>query len=214
MNYSSSPDAAEETVSLCKENGGTAESMGFNVTDKDAVENAFKEFLDKHSKLDILVNNAGISRNSLFIRLKDEDWKDTLAVNLDGAMYCARAAAKVMMKARSGRIINMSSVVGLSGNAGQIPYSASKAGLIGLTKALARELSNRSITVNAIAPGYIETDMTAELNDELKDEHLKLIPLGRFGEPEGVAALVTYLASEQAGYITGQVIGINGGLYI
>jgi len=161
-----------------------------------------------------LVNNAGISKDGLLVRLKDEDWDKTVDTNLKGAFVCSRAAARLMMKNRYGRIINISSVVGEMGNAGQVPYVSSKAGLIGLTKAMAKELASRSVTVNAIAPGFISTDMTAALADNLKAEYEKTIPLGRFGSPEEVGALVRFLASDEASYITGQTVGINGGMYM
>jgi 3-oxoacyl-[acyl-carrier protein] reductase len=146
--------------------------------------------------------------------MKDEEWLATLAVNLNGAFFCSRAAARLMLKAKKGRIINISSVVGEMGNAGQVPYVSSKAGLIGMTKSLARELASRNITVNAVAPGFIETDMTDALDTKLKEEHSKSIPLGRFGRAEEVAELVTFLCSENAAYITGQTVGINGGMYM
>ena len=179
-----------------------------------AVENAFDGIKSRHGQLDILVNNAGISRDGLVLRMKDEEWLATLGVNLNGAFFCSRAAARLMLRAKSGRIINISSVVGEMGNAGQVPYVSSKAGVLGLTKALAKELASRSITVNAITPGFIETDMTAALDDKLRGEHMKAIPLGRYGKAEEVANLTAFLASDAASYITGQVIGINGGMYM
>lgn len=214
INYSSNAGAAEEVASLCANEGGSASVMGFNVGDSKSVDEAFDAIKEKHGKLDILVNNAGISRDGLFIRMKDEDWAKTLETNLNGAFYCARAATKIMMKARYGRIVNISSVVAEMGNAGQVPYVSSKAGLIGLTKAMAKEVASRNITVNAITPGFIETDMTAALDPKLQEEHLKAIPLGRYGKAEEVAALVSFLADQSAGYITGQIIGINGGMYM
>lgn len=214
INYSSNAGAAEEVATLCVKEGGSATVMGFNVGESKAVDAAFDAIKEKHGKLDILVNNAGISRDGLFIRMKDEDWDKTLETNLNGAFYCARAATKIMMKARYGRIINISSVVAEMGNAGQVPYVSSKAGLIGLTKAMAREVASRNITVNAITPGFIETDMTSALDEKTKEEHMKAIPLGRHGKAEEVAALVSFLAGANAGYITGQIIGINGGMYM
>ena len=214
VNYSSRSDAAEETAELCKKAGAAAEVLGFNVAESAKVDEAFEQIRAKSGKLDILVNNAGIAKDALLMRLKDEVWNEVLTVNLTGSLNCARAAAKVMMKARYGRIINISSVVGEMGNAGQAAYSASKAGLIGLTKTMAKELASRSITVNAVAPGFIVTDMTSGLSDELKTEHLKAIPLGRYGNPEEIASLVTFLASDHSAYITGQVIGVNGGMYV
>jgi len=212
VNYSASPTAADETVAMCKEAGGQAEALGFNVGESASVDKAFESIKEKSGKLDILVNNAGISRDGLFMRMKDEDWQQTLDVNLSGAFYCARAAAKIMIKARQGNIVNISSVVGEIGNAGQVPYVSSKAGLIGMTKALARELAARNINVNAITPGFIVTDMTDALNNELKEALLKEIPLSRFGEAKEVADLVAFLACSESSYITGQVIGINGGM--
>lgn len=214
VNYSSRPDAADETVILCKQAGGDAESLGFNVGAAEEVDAAFNKIKGSKGTLDILVNNAGISRDGLLIRMKDEDWDKTIATNLSGAFYCARAAARIMMKARTGTIINISSVVGEMGNAGQIPYVSSKAGLVGMTKALAKELGIRGIRVNAIAPGFIETDMTKALDEKLTEEYMKVIPLGRFGRPEEVAALAAFLAGPEAAYITGQVLGINGGMHM
>lgn len=214
VNYASSPDAAQETVALCKAAGSEAEAMQFDIASTEAVDAAIDQIKAKAGKLDILINNAGISKDGLFIRLKDEDWDKTVDTNLKGAFICSRAAARIMMKNRYGRIINISSVVGEMGNAGQVPYVSSKAGLLGLTKAMAKELASRSITVNAITPGFISTDMTAALSDDLKSEYEKTIPLARFGKPEEVGALVRFLASDEASYITGQVIGINGGMYM
>jgi 3-oxoacyl-[acyl-carrier protein] reductase len=219
INYSSSEDkavaVAEECGRIGAENGsgGSAETLGFNVASSEDVSAALQAVKKQHGKVDVLVNNAGISRDGLFVRFSDDDWKKTLSVNLDGAFYVSREVAKIMMKARKGSIINMSSVVGEMGNSGQAAYSASKAGLIGLTKTLARELASRNITVNAITPGFIETDMTGSLDEKVKEEHLKGIPLGRYGQVEEVAHLTSFLASEGARYITGQVVGINGGLY-
>lgn len=214
VNYSSNSGAAEAVAQECINLGGGATVMGFNVADSNAVDAAFDTIKEKHSRVDILVNNAGISRDGLFIRMKNEDWDATLQTNLNGSFYCARAASKIMMKARYGRIVNMSSVVAEMGNAGQVPYVSSKAGLIGMTKAMARELASRNITVNAITPGFIETDMTAALHEKLREEHMKSIPVGRYGKAEEVAHLVAYLSDPQAGYVTGQIIGINGGMYM
>lgn len=212
VNYSSNVQAAEETLRLCSQDASQA--MGFDVANSDAVAAAIDTIREKSGKLDILVNNAGITSDGLLIRIKDDEWRRTLATNLDGAFFCSRAAAKLMMKARTGRIVNISSVVGEMGNAGQAAYVSSKAGLIGLTKAMARELAARSITVNAVAPGFIETDMTRSLSDDIRSHHLSSVALGRMGEASEVAAVVAFLASESAGYITGQVIGVNGGLYM
>ena len=214
VNFASNQAAAEEVVALCEKAGGSASLSGFLVEDSEKVDAAFDAVKEKFGKLDILVNNAGISRDGLFIRMKNSDWDQTLATNLNGSFYCARAATKIMMKARYGRIINISSVVAEMGNAGQVPYCSSKAGLIGLTKAMAKEVASRNITVNAITPGFIETDMTSALDEKLREEHLKVIPLSRYGKAEEVAALTKFLASSESAYITGQVIGINGGMYM
>lgn len=214
VNYSSSAAAAEEVVSECSKRGVESIALGFDVADSKAVDDGFDSVIKKFGRLDILVNNAGMSRDGLCIRIKDEDWRKTLATNLDGAFFCSRAASKIMLKARRGRIINIASVVGEMGNAGQVPYVSSKAGMIGLTKALAKELASRGITVNAVSPGFIETDMTAALDEKTRIEHLKGIPLGRYGAADEVAQLVVFLAGTGAGYITGQVVGVNGGLYI
>ncbi len=214
INFASKASAAEEVAAECRKFGIKAEPLGFDVSDSSAVDKAFDSIKEKSGKLDILVNNAGISIDGLFIRMKDDDWTKTLKINLDGAFFCSRAAAKIMMKARYGRIINISSVVGEMGNAGQVPYVSSKAAMLGLTKATAKELAPRNITVNAITPGFIETDMTHVLDEKLKATMLDNIPLSRFGSPQEVASLVNFLASSDSGYITGQVIGINGGLYM
>ena len=214
VNYSSSPEAAQETLNSIREVGSDGEVIKFAVQESQAVEDAFDGIKARHGQLDILVNNAGISRDGLVLRMKDEEWLATLAVNLNGSFFCARAAARLMLKAKKGRIVNISSVVGEMGNAGQVPYVSSKSGVIGMTKALARELASRNVTVNAVTPGFIETDMTGALDEKLKQEHLKSIPLSRYGQAEEVAQLVAFLASDNAAYITGQVIGINGGMYM
>ncbi len=214
VNYSSNAAAAEETVAACKAFGVEAWALQFDVASSASVDAAFDQIKTQSQKLDILVNNAGIAHDGVTIRVKDDDWNRVLATNLSGAFYCARSAAKMMMKARTGRIINISSVVGEMGNPGQAAYVSSKAGLIGLTKSLSKELASREITVNAITPGFIETDMTVDLDPRLKEEHFKAIPLSRYGKAEDVAAAVTFLASDLSGYITGQVLGINGGMYM
>ncbi len=219
VNFASNASAAEETLRLCNEargdsSGACAEALGFDVSDSQAVSGAIDSIKERHGRLDILVNNAGISHDGLLIRFKDEDWKRTLAINLDGAFFCARAAAKLMMKARWGRIINISSVVGEMGNPGQVAYVSAKAGLIGMTKSMARELASRNVTVNAVTPGYIETDMTKGLDPKVMETMLSSIPLGRTGSAEEVAALVGFLSGTSAGYVTGQVVGVNGGLYM
>jgi len=215
VNYVSMGDNAvdaEETVRLC--GCEKAEAVCFDVAKREEVEAAFETIKQKYGKLDILVNNAGISRDALLIRFSEEDWRQTLAVNLDGAFFSAQAAARLMIKARSGAIINISSVVGQMGNAGQVAYVSSKAALIGMTKSLAKELASRNIRVNAVAPGFIDTDMTRALDEDVRKGHLAAIPAGRMGRPEEVASVVAFLASDMAGYITGQVIGVNGGLYM
>ncbi len=214
VNFNSRADAAEETVAACKAAGGEAEVIGFSVAKVDDVERAIDSIKQRAGKLDILVNNAGISKDGLLVRMKDEDWIDTLATNLNGAFFCSRAAARIMMRSRYGRIINMSSVVAEMGNAGQVPYVSSKAGLIGLTKSMAKELGSRNITVNAITPGFIETEMTGGLGEETKQAYLETIPAGRFGAAREVAELCAFLAGPNSAYITGQIIGINGGLYM
>ncbi len=185
-----------------------------DVSKTDDVDNAINSILEHFGSIDILVNNAGIVRDTLAIRMKEEDWDRVLDINLKGAFLCSKVAAKTMIKSRWGRIINISSVIGQIGNPGQANYSAAKAGMIGLTKTLAKELAPRGITVNAIAPGYIETSMTSGLQENIKNDMLKMIPIGRFGQIEDIAFMVIVLSSEHAGYITGQVIPINGGMYM
>ena len=202
---------------LVKEEGQTladALTLRMDVSQSADVDQGIRRIIDTFGSLDILVNNAGIVRDSLVMRMKEEDWDQVLDINLKGAFLCAKVAATSMMKSRWGRIINISSVVGQMGNPGQTNYSAAKAGMIGLTKTLAKELAPRGITVNAIAPGYIETTMTACLTDTVKDTMLRMIPLGRFGQIDDIAFMVVVLASKQAGYITGQVIPVNGGIYM
>ena len=192
--------------------GADARLLQFNVADTAAVQAGIDKIMSESGRLDLLVNNAGITRDNLVMRMKEEDWDRVLEVNLKGAFNCIRAAAKPMVKQRSGRIINISSVVGAMGNAGQANYVASKAGLIGLTKAVARELASRNITVNAVAPGFIETEMTAALPEKVRAEMLAQIPLNRFGTPEEVAQAVLFLAGDAAAYLTGQVLHVNGGM--
>ncbi|TES90889.1 MAG: 3-oxoacyl-[acyl-carrier-protein] reductase [Desulfobacteraceae bacterium] len=206
--------AAAETEKLVADAGGSAVSSSVNIAEEKEVVSFFKEILDKSGRIDVLVNNAGITKDGLLVRMKEKDWDAVLNINLKGAFICTKIVAKAMMKQRYGRIINMASVVGVTGNAGQANYSASKAGLIGLTKTAAKELAPRGITVNAIAPGFIETDMTASLSEKARNAMLDQVPLGRAGQPEDVAAVAAFLASESASYLTGQVIHVSGGMYI
>jgi 3-oxoacyl-[acyl-carrier protein] reductase len=214
----SDPDAeaaaAAETEKLVADAQGFAASKSVNIANENEVVNFFQEIIDKTGRIDVLVNNAGITKDGLLVRMKEQDWDAVLNINLKGAFTCTKIAAKVMMQQRCGRIINMASVVGVTGNAGQANYSASKAGLIGLTKTAAKELASRGVTVNAIAPGFIETDMTASLSEKARNAMLSQVPLGRPGYPEDIAAAVAFLASDSASYITGQVIHVSGGMYI
>ncbi len=214
FNFSSSVDAAVETEKLVDDAGGFAKGMRVDVSSEEEVKAFFKTVLDETGRVDVLVNNAGIARDGLVVRMTEADWDTVMDVNLKGSFHCTKIAAKSMMKQRYGRIINISSLVGVGGNAGQANYVSSKAGLIGLTKSVARELASRNITANAIAPGYIETEMTAHLSDKVKSAMLEQIPVGRPGTPEDVASVVEFLASEKASYITGQVIHVSGGMYI
>ncbi|MFZ2087726.1 MAG: 3-oxoacyl-[acyl-carrier-protein] reductase [Desulfobaccales bacterium] len=205
-------EEAQETVREVEANGAKAAYLQFNVADLAQVEKAIEDIIKESGRLDILVNNAGITRDQLLVRMKEEDWDLVLSVNLKGAFNCLKAAARPMIKQRFGRIINISSIVGMMGNAGQANYVASKAGLVGLTKSAARELASRNITVNAVAPGFIETAMTQNLPEKVREAMLAQIPLNRFGSPEEVAYAVAFLASDQAAYITGQVMHVNGGM--
>jgi len=201
-----------ETLDLVRGRGAEAEALIFNVAEPAAATAGIEKIGRDSSRLDVLVNNAGITSDSLLLRMKEADWDRVLDVNLKGAFTCMRAASKLMLKQQSGRIINISSIVGFMGNPGQVNYSASKAGLIGLTKSAARELASRQITVNAVAPGFIATDMTVGLPEKVQAQMLAQIPLGRFGTAEEVAAVVAFLASDASAYITGQVIHVNGGM--
>ena len=212
--FDPTPDAAEETLAGLSKLGAQGEIHYYSVTDRQEVEKHFKAVQEKYGRLDVLVNNAGITRDGLVLRMKEEDWDAVIDINLKGVFNCSQAAAKIMARQRFGRMINIASVAGVMGNAGQVNYSAAKAGVIGLTKTLARELASRQVTVNAVAPGYIETDMTAGLSDKVKEALLNMVPLGRPGRPEDVAEAIAFLASEAASYITGQVIHVGGGMYM
>lgn len=212
INYVVKPELAEELVAELQAQGIDARAVCADVADQAAVQAMFKDVEKAWGSVDILINNAGITKDALAMRMSAEDWQKVLDINLNSAFYCSQAAMRGMMKKRWGRIVNMSSVVGVIGNAGQINYSASKAGLIGLTKSLAKELASRGINVNALAPGFIRSAMTDMLNEEQKNAILANIPMGWLGEPEDVAAAAFFLASEEARYITGQVLHIDGGM--
>ncbi|BAB06210.1 3-oxoacyl-[acyl-carrier-protein] reductase [Halalkalibacterium halodurans] len=212
VNYAGNKEKAEKVVAEIKELGVEAIAIQADVADSESVQAMVKETIDTFGAVDILVNNAGITRDNLFMRMKEEDWDAVIDTNLKGVFHCSKAVTRPMMKQRFGRIINVSSVVGAIGNAGQANYVAAKAGVIGLTKTLARELANRNITVNAVAPGFIETDMTGELPEDVKAQMLGQIPLARLGQPEEVAKAVRFLASDDASYLTGQTIHVNGGM--
>ena len=212
INYSASDEKAEEVINKIKESGGKAHKLKFDVSKEDAVSKAFDEIIKINGSVDILVNNAGITKDGLLMRMKSEQWDDVLNTNLKGVFLCTKYASKFMLKKRSGKIINISSVVGIIGNPGQANYSAAKAGVIGLTKTCAKEFASRGVTVNAIAPGFISTEMTERLNTE---EIIKAIPLGKLGTCTQISSLVSFLVSSDAGnYITGQTISIDGGMSI
>lgn len=212
VNFAGSEQKAEEVVAEIKALGSDAIMIKANVANSEEVSQMVKETIDAFGSLDILVNNAGITRDGLIMRMKESDWDAVINTNLKGVFNCSKAVTRQMMKQRYGRIVNISSVVGVLGNAGQANYVAAKAGVIGLTKSLARELANRNITVNAVAPGFIETDMTNELSDEMKQELLKQIPLAKLGRSEDIASVVRFLVSDDANYMTGQTLHVDGGM--
>lgn len=205
-------EAAEETAALCREKGVDAITVQADVSTQEGCDALFKAAAEAFGRVDILVNNAGVTRDNLIMRLSEEDYDKVLNTNLKGAFLCCKAASRLMMRQRYGRIVNLSSVVGLRGNAGQTAYAASKAGIVGLTKSLAKELASRGVTANAVAPGYIETDMTAALPEASRAAMVQGIPAARPGKPEEVARAVAFLASEESGYITGQVLRVDGGM--
>ncbi|PLR84179.1 beta-ketoacyl-ACP reductase [Bacillus canaveralius] len=212
VNYSGSEARANEVVDEIRALGREAFAVQADVANSDSVAAMVKETFEKFGKLDILVNNAGITRDNLLMRMKEEEWDDVINTNLKGVFLCTKAVTRQMMKQRSGRIINISSIVGVSGNAGQANYVAAKAGVIGLTKTTAKELASRGILVNAVAPGFISTDMTDKLSEEVKAEMLKQIPLARLGEPGDIARVAAFLASDDCGYMTGQTLHVDGGM--
>ncbi|MCR4866780.1 MAG: 3-oxoacyl-[acyl-carrier-protein] reductase [Lachnospiraceae bacterium] len=214
VNYCGSKEAAKEVVDTIVNTGGTAEAIRCDVSDFGATKEMIKQIMDKYEKVDILVNNAGITRDNLLIKMSEDDFDIVVSTNLKGAFNTIRHLYRNFVKQRSGKIINISSVSGVMGNAGQANYSASKAGIIGLTKSLARELAGRNICVNAIAPGFVETDMTNRLSQSIIESAKQMIPLQKFGKPQDIAELVVFLASERADYITGQVICVDGGMSI
>ena len=203
---------AEKSAKAILANGGSASATLLNVADPENVKEVFDSIVKEFKPLDILVNNAGITKDGLFVRMKEDDWDQVLAVNLKGSFLCGQQAAKQMMKQRQGAIVNIASIVGVMGNAGQANYAASKAGLIGLTKTMARELAPRNITVNAVAPGFIDTEMTRVLDEKIRDKLIEQIPLSRLGLPEDIANSVAFLVSSRSSYITGQVLNVNGGM--
>ncbi|MBX7115706.1 MAG: 3-oxoacyl-[acyl-carrier-protein] reductase [Myxococcaceae bacterium] len=214
LSYAGNESAAAETVKAITDAGGKAKAVRFDVADSTACSQAIEEIIKEFGRLDVLVNNAGVAIDGLVMRFKDEDWDKVLDTNLKGAWALIRAASRPMVKQKGGAVVNLTSVVGEMGNGGQSAYAASKAGLIGMTKALARELASRNIRVNAVSPGFIATDMTSNLSEDLKTKMLDAIPLSRLGESAEIAKAVVFLASDQASYITGEVLRVNGGMYM
>lgn len=214
VNYSGSEAKAKEVVEQIKADGGEAIAVQASVANAEDVTRLMKETMDHFGSIDVLVNNAGITRDNLLMRMKDEEWEDVISTNLKGVFLTTKAVTRQMMKQRKGRIINVSSIVGATGNPGQTNYVAAKAGVIGMTKSVAQELASRGITVNAVAPGFIETEMTDQLPEEIKTAMLAQIPLQHFGNPADIAAAIAFLASDEAGYITGQTLHVNGGMYM
>jgi 3-oxoacyl-[acyl-carrier protein] reductase len=214
VNYSGSEAKANEVVDEIKKIGKDAFAIKCDVSNTEEVATMVKETIDRFGKLDILVNNAGITKDNLLMRMKEDEWDDVININLKGVFLCTKAVTRQMMKQRNGRIINIASIVGATGNPGQANYVAAKAGIIGLTKTTAKELAARNITVNAIAPGFITTDMTDQLPEDIKAEMLKQIPLARLGEPKDIAKMAAFLASDDSSYITGQTMHINGGMFM
>ena len=214
VNYNGSKEKAEAVVDEIIKAGGKAESIGCSVADFTGVENMISSVTEKYGKIDILVNNAGITRDGLLMKMSESDYDDVISTNLKGTFNCVRHVSRQMLKQRSGRIINISSVVGLSGNAGQANYASSKAGIIGLTKSAAKELASRGITVNAVAPGYVDTEMTQVLSDAVRENVLAQIPMKRMGNTKDIANVVVFLASDMAAYVTGQVLSVDGGMHI
>ena len=212
VNYSGSKEKADEVVKLITESGGEAFAIQADVSDADSVKNMVDKTLEMFGSIDILVNNAGITRDNLLMRMKEDEWDDVININLKGVFLCTKGVTRQMMRQRAGRIVNVASIVGVSGNPGQANYVAAKAGVIGLTKTAAKELASRNINVNAVAPGFITTDMTDALSEEVKRQMLAVIPLGKLGSPEDVARTVLFLLSEDADYITGQTIHVDGGM--
>ena len=213
INYSNSKESANNVLEEIINNKGEAEVVGFDVSNFSLVDEKIKDLIERHGKIDILVNNAGITRDSLFMRMKESQWDEVFETNTKGVFNCTKGVVRMMLKNQYGKIINITSVVGEMGNPGQVNYSSTKSALIGFTKSLAKELGSKNINVNAISPGFIETEITDVLSDTIKDKYKEIIPLSRFGSPEDVAKAVLFLASDDSSYITGEVLKINGGLY-